>query len=74
MDDVKTIVRSILVSYPGNCTISQLLDDYVALEGQHLPYKKLGFNNVLDVIKNMNDILKVSFYIFIISLILLLLY
>ncbi|XP_025420326.1 uncharacterized protein LOC112690515 isoform X2 [Sipha flava] len=59
MDDVKTIVRSILVSYPGNCTISQLLDDYVALEGQHLPYKKLGFNNVLDVIKNMNDILKV---------------
>lgn len=60
MDYVKTIIRSILVSSPEKCTISQLLKDYVALEGQHLPYKQLGFNNVFEALQNMKDIVKVS--------------
>lgn len=62
LNHLKIVLRSILVSSPGSCTISQLLNDYVALEGQHLPYKQLGFDNVLDVFKNMNDVLKVSLY------------
>lgn len=59
-DEVKVILRSILTSFPGTLNISQVLEDYEKLEGHPLPYKQLGFNTVYELLKSMNDIIKVS--------------
>lgn len=57
---VKMIVRSILTSSPSTITISQMLKDYINLEGDVLPYERLGFKTVFELLKSMNDILTVS--------------
>lgn len=60
INDVKIILRSILTSFPGIPTMSQVLEDFEKLEGYPLPYKKLGFNTVYELFKTMNDVIKVS--------------
>lgn len=57
---VKTIVRSVLTSSKNNITISQLLNDYYDLEGENIPFQKLGFNTIYELLETMNDILKVG--------------
>lgn len=61
--DVKISLRSILTSFPGIPKIYQVLEDYEKLEGHPLPYKKLGFNSVYELLNSMNDIIKVSRFI-----------
>lgn len=58
---VKTIIKSVLTSSPINVTISQVLLDYAQLEGSSIPYQQLGFNTVYDLLKDMGDVLKVSY-------------
>lgn len=60
LDYVKTIVRSILTSTPGIVTISQLLFDYHNMEGTNLPYEELGFKTIYELLKTIDDIVKVS--------------
>lgn len=57
---VKVIVRSVLTSSKNDVTISQLLIDYNDLEGENIPFQKLGFNTIYELLEAMNDTLKVS--------------
>jgi len=59
---VKTIIRSVVTSTPNNMTIEQVLLDYVDLEGVSVPYKKLGFETVFELLETMNDVLLVSLF------------
>lgn len=60
LDEVKTIVRSILTSTQSIITISQLLVDYRNMEGIDLPYKKLGFKTIYELLNTIDDVVKVS--------------
>lgn len=60
LTDVKISLRSILTSCPGIPSIYEVLEDYKKLEGHPLPYKKLGFNSVFELLSSMDDIIKVS--------------
>lgn len=60
INDIKTIIRSILNSSQNDMTVSQLLHDYNNLEGSTLPYKQLGFNTIFEFLGTINDVLKVS--------------
>lgn len=62
LNNVKMVVRSVLTSTPDNVTIGQLIKDYNNLEGSPIPYAQLGFKNVYELLKAMNDILTVSLY------------
>lgn len=57
---VKTIVQSLLSSSPKTMTISEILSDYIKLEGNVIPYKELGFISVYALLNSMNDIIEVS--------------
>lgn len=57
---IKSVLRSVLTSFPGNITVSQMLQDYADLEGEPLPYQKLGFKNVFKLLETLSDVLKVS--------------
>lgn len=59
-EEVKINVRSLLTSSKSQLSIEQLLKDYREQEGENLPYKRLGFNSVIDLLQNMKDILTVS--------------
>lgn len=59
-EHVKTVVRSLLTSSKTPLTIQQLLYDYKYLEGIYLPYRKLGYNSVVDILLKMDDVLSVS--------------
>lgn len=60
LKELGVILRSILTSAPGNITISEVLRDYRSLEGCSLPFRKLGFNTVYELLNSMGDVLTVS--------------
>ncbi|VVC34376.1 Hypothetical protein CINCED_3A021644 [Cinara cedri] len=55
---VKTVVRSIITSTPGDLTVADILNDYCILEGTHFPFLKLGFDTSFELLKSMDDILR----------------
>ncbi|KAL3282696.1 hypothetical protein HHI36_005870 [Cryptolaemus montrouzieri] len=60
MDEVKKIIRSLLVSAPLKVTVSSLNRDYRDLDGTYIPYKELGYNSLLHFLHSLPDILKVN--------------
>jgi len=59
-EEVKINVRSLLTSSPKQLSIEQLLKDYRKQEGEILPFKRLGFNSIFELLQNLKDILIVS--------------
>jgi hypothetical protein len=60
-DQVKTILRGLLISSAHTMTAEQLHRDYKQQEGQNVPYHKLGYNSFLEYLKSIPDAVQVSF-------------
>lgn len=59
-DEVKITIRSLLTSSQKSLSIEELQRDYRAQEGKPIPFRHLGFNNVIELLQSMKDILNVS--------------
>ncbi|XP_029346809.1 ras guanine nucleotide exchange factor P [Acyrthosiphon pisum] len=59
LNEVKINVRSLLTSSQKPLSISQLQRDYLEQEGCNLPYRSLGFSSVIELLKNMTDVVTV---------------
>ncbi|VVC41072.1 OST-HTH/LOTUS domain,Tudor domain [Cinara cedri] len=55
MDELKQSLRSIIISSRSRLSIEELRKDYYTIEGRQLPYKRFGFNSVIELIQNMSD-------------------
>lgn len=60
-DQVKTILRGLLISSAQTMTAEQLHRDFRQQEGQNVPYRKLGYNSFLEYLKSIPDAVAVSF-------------
>jgi hypothetical protein len=60
-DQIKTILRGLLISSAQTMTAEQLHRDFRYQEGQNVPYHKLGYNSFLEYLKSIPDAVAVSF-------------
>ena len=56
LEEVKKEIRSLLISSPVGLRLQDLLSDYRAMIGRHLPFKELGYSSALEMIKHMPDV------------------
>ncbi|XP_069690144.1 tudor domain-containing protein 5-like isoform X4 [Periplaneta americana] len=54
-EEVKTLLRGILISSPTSMTADQLQRDYRNLEGRDVPYRKLGFSSFQQFLLSVPD-------------------
>jgi hypothetical protein len=60
-EDLKKILRSLIVSSPQNITVDQLERDFLLQEGHVVPFRKLGYPSFIKYLESIPDTLYVSF-------------
>lgn len=61
MDEVKKIVRALLISTKNGLTVNELCSEYSSVTGTALPYKELGFFSAVELVKDMPDVVRPIF-------------
>ncbi|XP_076801638.1 uncharacterized protein LOC143446064 isoform X3 [Clavelina lepadiformis] len=59
-EEVRKVIRSLLISAPNGLTPSQLESDYKAMMSNPIPYRKFGFFNVMDFARSLTDVLYIA--------------
>lgn len=59
LKELKIILKSVVISFPGKLTIRKLNRDYHKSEGRDIPYRDHGFESLELFLKSMPDTLKV---------------
>jgi hypothetical protein len=59
-DELKTLLRGLLISSPHAMTVDQLWRDYRKQEGHDVPFRKLGYNTFEEYLNSVPDTVLVS--------------
>ena len=60
-EDLKIILRSLLISSPHAITVDQLERDFVQLEGHDVPFREIGYPSFMKYLESIPDTVVVSF-------------
>ncbi|XP_066930838.1 tudor domain-containing protein 5-like [Clytia hemisphaerica] len=61
MDEVKKIVRALLISTKNGLSVSELCSEYSLVASKPLPYKELGYYSAVELVKDMPDVVRPIF-------------
>ncbi|CAF0853697.1 unnamed protein product [Adineta ricciae] len=60
--DLKTELRSILISSPQGCSEQQLLKDYAVYNGRkEIPFRQMGYANLQELLASMPDVANIDY-------------
>lgn len=59
LDEVKTTIRSCLVTHKGPISIKQLNTQYLTFEEEVIPYKEFRFKTLVDFLSSLKDVLRI---------------
>jgi len=62
IEEVKKIIRSLLLSARHGLTVNELCAEYTAVTYKTLPYKEFGYNSAVDMVKDMPKVVRPVFY------------
>lgn len=61
LERVKKEVRALLISSKSGCTPKKLLDDYLQVMGENLPFQRFGYSDFMDFIQSIPDVVSVCY-------------
>ncbi|XP_033177572.1 uncharacterized protein LOC100741747 isoform X6 [Bombus impatiens] len=59
-ENTQTTILALLITRKGGCTLKQLNNDYYELEGEHIPWKDLGYNSLLSFLHSMSKTVQIE--------------
>ncbi|XP_060812233.1 uncharacterized protein MAL13P1.304-like [Bombus pascuorum] len=59
-ENTQTTILALLITRKGGCTVKQLSHDYYELEGEHIPWKDLGYNSLLSFLHSMSKTVQIE--------------
>ena len=60
LPELKTVLRGLLISTKRAMTLNDLSRDFKNQEGYDIPFRKFGFNSLLDFLNSITDTVQVS--------------
>lgn len=60
LDEVKKVLKSLLVAVSGGMSVANLDREFREMEGRRIPYREFNFNSVTEFLSSMPDTLSVS--------------
>ena len=60
-EDLKMILRDLLISSPHAITVDQLERDFILQEGRNVPFRELGYPSFMKYLESIPDTVVVSF-------------
>jgi hypothetical protein len=60
-EDLKIVLRGLLVSSPHAVTVDQLQRDFMKQEGHNVPFRELGYPSFMKYLESISDTVVVSF-------------
>lgn len=60
LDEVKKVLKGLLVAVSGGMSVTDLVSDFRKMEGRDIPYREFNFNSVTQFLDSMPDTLSVS--------------
>lgn len=61
VEDLKIVLRGLLISSPHAITVDQLESDFVRREGHNVPFRELGYPSFMKYLESIPDTVDVSF-------------
>ena len=61
MDELKKIIRALLISTKNGLTVNELCSEYSAITSTSLPYKEFGFFSAVELLKDIPDVVRPIF-------------
>ena len=61
-EKVVKVIRALLLSARHGLTVNELCAEYAAVESKPLPYRELGYNSAIDMVKDMPEVIRPVFY------------
>ncbi|XP_071942387.1 tudor domain-containing protein 7-like [Antedon mediterranea] len=59
-EDVKKLLRSLLISQKGGVPLQLLASDYRSLIGDHIPYTRFGFRSLEEYLQSIPDVVRIQ--------------
>jgi hypothetical protein len=66
-DDVKKVLRGLLISSPHTITVFQLERDFEMQEGYNVPFRELGYPSFIKYLESIPDTVAVSFVYYLLT-------
>lgn len=59
-ENTQTTILALLLTHKGGCTLWQLNNDYYETEGEHIPWKELGYSSLLAFLYSMSKTVQIE--------------
>ena len=57
-ENVIKVIRALLLSAKHGLEVNELCSEYEEIESKPLPYRQLGYNSVIDMVKDMPEVIR----------------